>query len=70
MAEHFSTPEARTRLFSTLDFATNVLTWLTQILITNRLVGRFGLVAALLFLPIISLAVFSASPCGRDWRCT
>ena len=33
VAEHFSTPEVRTRLFSTLDFATNVLTWLTQILI-------------------------------------
>ncbi len=58
VAEHFATPEARTRLFSTLDFATNVLTWLTQILITNRLVGRFGLVAALLFLPFISLVGF------------
>ena len=58
VADHFSTPEARTRLFSTLDFATNVLTWLTQILVTNRLVGRFGLVAALLFLPIISLGGF------------
>ncbi len=58
VAEHVSTPEARTRLFSTLDFATNVLTWLTQVLITNRLVSRFGLVAALLFLPIVSLAGF------------
>ena len=58
VAEHFSTPEARTRLFSTLDFATNVLTWLTQILITNRLVGRFGLIAPLLFLPLISLVGF------------
>jgi AAA family ATP:ADP antiporter len=58
VADHFTTPEARTRLFSTLDFATNVLTWLTQILVTNRLVGRFGLVAALLFLPVISLGGF------------
>ena len=58
VAEHFSTPEARTRLFSTLDFATNVLTWLTQILITNRLVGRFGLIAPLLFLPLLSLVGF------------
>ena len=58
VAERFATPEARTRLFSTLDFVTNVLTWLTQILITNRLVGRFGLVAALLFLPFISLVGF------------
>ena len=58
VAERVSAPEARTRLFATLDFVTNVLTWLTQILITNRLVGRFGLVAALLFLPFISLVGF------------
>ena len=58
VAEYFATPESRTRLFSTLDLATNLLTWLTQILITNRLVGRFGLVAPLLFLPIVSLLGF------------
>lgn len=58
VAQYFDTPEARTRLFSSVDFATNILTWLTQILITNRLVGRFGLVAALLFLPFVSLLGF------------
>ena len=58
VAEHFDTPEARTRLFSTLDFATNVLTWLTQLFITNRVVARFGLVAPLLFLPVVSLIGF------------
>jgi AAA family ATP:ADP antiporter len=58
VAEYFTTPESRTRLFSTLDLATNLLTWLTQMLITNRLVGRFGLVAPLLFLPIVSLLGF------------
>jgi AAA family ATP:ADP antiporter len=58
VAEHFDRPEARTRLFSTLDFATNVLTWLTQLLITNRVVARFGLVAPLLFLPAVSLVGF------------
>ncbi len=58
VAENLATPEARTRLFSTLDLATNALTWLTQVLITNRLVGRFGLVSALLFLPAISLLGF------------
>jgi AAA family ATP:ADP antiporter len=58
VAEHFDTPEARTRLFSTLDFATNILTWLTQLLITNRVVARFGLVVALLFLPAVSLLGF------------
>ncbi|MGA6826091.1 NTP/NDP exchange transporter [Nitrospira sp. NS4] len=58
VADYVATPEARTRLFSSMDFATNILTWLTQILITNRLVGRFGLVSALLFLPFISLVGF------------
>jgi AAA family ATP:ADP antiporter len=58
VAEHFDTPEARTRLFSTLDFATNVLTWLTQLFITNRVVARYGLVASLLFLPVVSLIGF------------
>ena len=58
VAEHVTTPEARTRLFSLLDFATNILTWLAQVCVTNRVVRRFGLVAALLFLPVISLAGF------------
>ena len=58
VAEDVDTPEARTRLFSSMDFATNILTWLTQVLLTNRLVARFGLVAALVILPGISLAGF------------
>nr|MBA3753694.1 MFS transporter [Nitrospira sp.] len=58
VAEHFATPESRTRLFSTLDFMTNVLTWLTQVLVANRLIGRFGVVAALLVLPFVSLIGF------------
>ncbi|MBA5863559.1 MAG: MFS transporter [Nitrospira sp. CR1.1] len=58
VAQQFDTPEARTRLFSMLDFATNILTWLTQLLLTNRVVARFGLAAALLFLPAVSLLGF------------
>ncbi|HNK13502.1 MAG TPA: hypothetical protein PLZ20_03030, partial [Nitrospira sp.] len=50
--------EVRTRFFSMLDFATNLLTWLTQLFITNRVVSRFGLVVALLFLPAVSLVGF------------
>src|SRR5574337_1573274 len=58
VSEYLDRPEARTRLFSTLDFTTSLLTWLTQIFMTRRLIGRFGLVAALLFLPTISLVGF------------
>lgn len=58
VAEHFTQPEVRTRFFSMLDFATNLLTWLTQLFITTRVVSRFGLVVALLFLPAVSLVGF------------
>lgn len=58
VSDYLDQPEARTRLFSSLDFVTGVLTWLTQIFVTNRLIGRFGLVAPLLFLPVVSLAGF------------
>jgi AAA family ATP:ADP antiporter len=58
VAQQFEMPEARTRFFSLMDFATNMLTWLTQLLVTNRVVARFGLAGALLFLPAVSLVGF------------
>lgn len=58
VSEYFDQPEARTRLFSSLDFTTGLLTWLTQIFVTTRVISRFGLVAPLLFLPVISLIGF------------
>lgn len=59
VSEYLDQPEARTRLFSSLDFTTNLLTWLTQVFMTRRLVSRFGLVAPLLFLPLVSLVGFA-----------
>jgi len=53
-------PEARTRLFAVMDLLVNVLTFATQVWVTNRLVLRFGLGAALLVLPIITVVGFSA----------
>jgi len=53
------TPEARTRLFAGMDLLVNVLTFATQALITNRLVLRFGLGAALLVLPVVTAVGFS-----------
>lgn len=58
VSEYLDQPEARTRLFSTLDFATSSLTWVTQLFITNRVIRRFGLVAGLVFLPATSLVGF------------
>lgn len=58
VSEYFDQPEARTRLFSSVDFLTSLLTWLTQMFVTHRVISRFGLVAPLLFLPLISLVGF------------
>ena len=58
VSEYFDQPEARTRLFSSVDFLTGLLTWLTQMFVTHRVISRFGLVAPLLFLPLISLVGF------------
>lgn len=53
-------PESRTRLFAGLDLVVNVLTFVTQVWVTNRLVLRFGLGAALLVLPAVTAVGFSA----------
>ena len=58
VSEYLDQPEERTRFFSSLDFVTSSLTWVTQLFITNRVIGRFGLVAGLLFLPAISVVGF------------
>lgn len=53
-------PESRTRLFAWLDFIVNVLTFVMQVWVTNRLVLRFGLGAALLVLPVVTATGFAA----------
>jgi AAA family ATP:ADP antiporter len=52
-----SAPE-RTRLFASLDLVVNVLTLGAQIFVTNRLIGRWGLAAALSVLPVASICGF------------
>lgn len=58
ISREIASPESRTRLFAGLDLAVNVLTFVTQVWVTNRLVVRFGLAAALLFLPVASALGF------------
>lgn len=60
ISREIASPESRTRLFAGIDLTVNVLTFVTQVWVTNRLVLRFGLAAALLFLPIISIPGFVA----------
>lgn len=60
IARTIPSPELRTRLFAGLDFTANALSFVTQLRVTNRLVVRFGLAAALLVLPMASVAGFIA----------
>lgn len=49
---------ARTRFFANVDLAVNVLTLTTQTFATGRAVKRWGVTAALAFLPVLSVAGF------------
>ena len=60
ISRDITVPESRTRLFAGIDLTVNLLTFLTQALVTNRLVLRFGLGPALMFLPAVSALGFLA----------
>jgi AAA family ATP:ADP antiporter len=50
----------RTALFAKIDFAVNVLTFICQLFVVGRLVGRFGVGFALTLLPVVAVAGFFA----------
>jgi AAA family ATP:ADP antiporter len=56
----FTDRALRTRFFANIDLGVNVLTLLTQLFVTARIVQVFGLTAALVFLPALSLIGFTA----------
>ncbi|HKQ35789.1 MAG TPA: MFS transporter [Nitrospiraceae bacterium] len=58
VSEQISSPEGRTRLFALIDLVVNVLTFLTQVAVTSRVISRFGLASALIALPIASAIGF------------
>ena len=60
ISREITSPESRVRLFAGIDLIVNVLTLVTQVWVTNRLVLRFGLVTALLSLPIVNAIGFLA----------
>jgi len=53
-------PDARTRLFAVVDLAVNVITFMTQVCVTSRMISVLGLSSALVFLPIVSAIGFGA----------
>jgi AAA family ATP:ADP antiporter len=58
VSEQIPSPEGRTRLFSLIDLVVNVLTFLMQVTVTGRVIGRFGLASALVVLPVASAIGF------------
>jgi AAA family ATP:ADP antiporter len=57
--------DARTRTFGLIDLAVNILTLITQLFLTGRVVKWFGVGATLAFLPVVTLigfAVLGVSP--------
>jgi AAA family ATP:ADP antiporter len=53
-------PQARTHLFAVVDLAVNVITFMTQVFVTSRMIRALGLTSALIFLPVVSAIGFSA----------
>jgi AAA family ATP:ADP antiporter len=57
--------DARTRTFGLIDLAVNILTLVTQLFLTGRVVKWFGVGVTLAFLPVVTLigfAVLGVSP--------
>jgi AAA family ATP:ADP antiporter len=50
----------RTTLFAWIDVVVNVLTLATQLFLTGRVLSRFGVLAGLLLLPVLTLMGFAA----------
>jgi AAA family ATP:ADP antiporter len=57
---HFQDPAQRTALFAAMDFAVNGLTLATQLLLTSRIIQRFGLGWTLAAIPLLLTAGFLA----------
>lgn len=62
---NYSDPELRTRLFSSVDLAANVLALLLQLFVTAHMIQKWGFRATLLFVPLgitIGFGVMTALP--------
>jgi AAA family ATP:ADP antiporter len=58
VAGAFETRAARVAVFGKIDLAVNVLTVVTQVLVTGRLIARFGVGGALAIVPALSVIGF------------
>jgi AAA family ATP:ADP antiporter len=53
-------PAVRTRIFASIDLAAGILTLLVQLLVTGRIIQRFGVGRAAAFLPLVFAIGFAA----------
>jgi AAA family ATP:ADP antiporter len=58
VADAFDVPARRTSLFASMDFAVNTMAFLGQLFLTGKIVTRFGISAALVLVPILSILGF------------
>ena len=58
VADTFDVPARRTSLFASMDFAVNTMAFLGQLFLTGKIVTRFGISAALVLVPILSILGF------------
>jgi AAA family ATP:ADP antiporter len=58
VAATFQSQEARTAAFARIDLYVNLLTLIIQFLVTGRVVAKFGLRAALMLLPVLTITGF------------
>ena len=60
MERTFTDPDERTSVFAQINLAVNILTLLTQLFLTGRIMKRFGVGMTLALLPLLSIAGFLA----------
>ena len=60
MSRTFADSAERTSVFARIDLAVNIMTLLTQLFLTGRIMKRFGVGLTLAFLPLLSVAGFLA----------
>ncbi len=60
MERTFADPDERTSVFAQINLAVNILTLLTQLFLTGRIMRRFGVGLTLALLPLLSIVGFFA----------
>jgi len=58
VSEAISDPDQRIELFALIDLVVNSLVLIGQLLVVNRIIGRFGMTVTLMLMPIVAVVGF------------